>query len=84
MMHWHHPREATVMRRVAAGEKESGEGGMMPSFKCKDIGMDCAFEASADTEEELMRKVAEHGKEEHQMETMPPDLQEKVRAAIKA
>ena len=56
----------------------------MPSFKCKDIGMDCAFEASADTEEELMRKVAEHGKEEHQMETMPPDLQEKVRAAIKA
>jgi predicted small metal-binding protein len=54
----------------------------MPSFKCKDIGMECAFEARADTEDELMRKIAEHGKEKHNMETIPPDVQEKVKKAI--
>ena len=31
----------------------------MPSFKCKDIGMDSGFEATAKTNEELMTKIAE-------------------------
>ena len=55
----------------------------MPSFKCKDIGMDCPFEAKADTEAELMVKVAKHAKEAHGMETIPPDLKDKIKKAIK-
>ena len=55
----------------------------MPSFKCKDIGMDCAFEATAETEDELMKKIAEHASEAHNMKTIPPDVMEKVKDAIK-
>lgn len=29
----------------------------MPSFRCKDIGMTCSFEAHSDTKEELMEKI---------------------------
>jgi len=56
----------------------------MPSIKCKDVGMDCGFEATAETEEELMKKIAEHAAEVHGMKTIPPELLEKVKAAIKA
>jgi predicted small metal-binding protein len=55
----------------------------MPSFKCKDIGMDCKFETTAPTEAELMKKIAEHAKSAHKMETIPPDVMAKVKAAIK-
>jgi len=56
----------------------------MPSIKCKDVGMDCEFEATAETEDELMKKIAEHAAEVHGLETIPPELLEKVKAAIKA
>ena len=56
---------------------------VMPSFRCKDIGMVCDFEATAETEDELMKKIAEHAREAHNMETIPPDVMEKVKKAIK-
>ena len=55
----------------------------MPSFKCADLGMNCPFEATAETEEELMKKIAEHGAKAHDMKTIPPDMQEKIKKAIK-
>ena len=55
----------------------------MPSFKCKDIGMDCSFEAQASTEEELMDKIKKHASEVHNMKTIPPDLSDKIKKAIK-
>jgi predicted small metal-binding protein len=55
----------------------------MPSFKCKDIGMSCGFEASAKTEDELMKKIAEHASKAHNMKTIPPDVMDKVKKAIK-
>ena len=55
----------------------------MPSFKCKDIGMDCRFETTANTEGELMKKIAEHGSQAHDMKTIPPEVMEKVKKAIK-
>ncbi|MDD1716384.1 MAG: DUF1059 domain-containing protein [Methanolinea sp.] len=53
----------------------------MPSFKC--IAKTCPFEASADTEAELMKKIVEHAKTVHKMDPMPPDILAKVKAAIK-
>ena len=38
---------------------------MTKSISCSDAGKDCAWSATADTEEELMKKVAEHVKEDH-------------------
>lgn len=55
----------------------------MPSFKCSDTGMTCPFETNANTESELMGKIAKHAEEVHGMKTIPPDMLEKVKKAIK-
>lgn len=55
----------------------------MVSIKCKDVGINCGFEVSAKTEAELMKKIAEHASKEHNMKTIPPDVMEKVKKAIK-
>jgi predicted small metal-binding protein len=55
----------------------------MPSFKCKDIGLDCKFEASAKTQDELMKKIATHAASAHNMKTVPPETMTKIKKAIK-
>jgi predicted small metal-binding protein len=55
----------------------------MPSFKCTDIGMVCAFEANAKTEDELMKKIGEHAAKAHNITTVPPELMTKIKKAIK-
>jgi len=55
----------------------------MPSFACKDIGMDCKFQTTAPTEAELMKKIADHAKSAHKIDTVPPDLMVKIKKAIK-
>jgi predicted small metal-binding protein len=45
---------------------------MTKSLSCADVGADCNWSATAETEEELMKKVAEHAKEQHEgMEVTP-------------
>jgi predicted small metal-binding protein len=55
----------------------------MPTFACKDLGMDCPFEAKAATEAELMKKIAEHAKSAHQIDPVPADLMAKIKKVIK-
>lgn len=55
----------------------------MPSFACKDIGMNCPFTASAPTEAELIKKIAEHAKNAHKIDPVPDDLMGKIKKAIK-
>ena len=55
----------------------------MPSFRCRDIGIGCNFEATAKTEDELMKKIAEHARRAHNMKTIPPDMMENVKKAVK-
>jgi predicted small metal-binding protein len=45
--------------------------------------MDCPFEASAKTEDELMNKIAAHAASAHNMKTVSPDMMEKIKKAIK-
>lgn len=56
----------------------------MSSFKCRDIGMDCDFEAKAETEDELMAKIAEHADQAHDMKPIAPDVMDKVKQVITA
>jgi predicted small metal-binding protein len=56
----------------------------MPSFKCKDIGLACGFEAKATSQDELMKKIATHAASAHNMKTIPPETMTKVKKAIKA
>lgn len=56
---------------------------MAKSIKCLDVGVDCAFEARAETEAELMKKIAEHARTKHNITEIPPELVQKVKAAIR-
>jgi predicted small metal-binding protein len=50
---------------------------------CAEIVPDCTFEASAATEEELMKKVVAHAAHAHGVTEVTPELAAKVKAAIK-
>lgn len=54
----------------------------MLSFKCKDLGLSCGFEATAETEEEMMRKLMEHADKVHCMKAIPPALVEQVKKKV--
>jgi predicted small metal-binding protein len=57
---------------------------MMREFHCKDVGMpDCSFVAKGKDDDEVMRKATEHAKRDHNMQTVPPDLERKARGAIR-
>jgi len=62
----------------------------MPSKSYKQLGCldvdpkgECAFQVRAETEDEVMRLVAEHAKVCHKMTAIPPDMAAKVKGAIK-
>jgi predicted small metal-binding protein len=61
-------------------------GGRIPkmaSFTCKDIGIDCPFEAQAITDQELMKKFIDHAESDHKMLVLSADVIFKVQRAIK-
>ena len=55
---------------------------MTKVISCRDVGMDCDFEARGETEQEIMEKCAEHARSDHGMTEIPVELAAKVRAAI--
>ena len=56
---------------------------MAKVLRCSDVGIDCDFEARAETEEELLKKAAEHAATAHDMKEIPEEVLAKVRAAIR-
>lgn len=52
------------------------------SFRCKDIGMDCSFEADGSTAHELMRKFIDHAESAHTMQVLSADIIFNVHKAI--
>jgi predicted small metal-binding protein len=56
---------------------------MAKVIRCRDVGVDCDFEARGETEQEVMQKCAEHAKSAHNMSEIPPDLAAKVRGAMR-
>jgi predicted small metal-binding protein len=55
---------------------------MTKVLTCREVGMDCDFVARGNTEEEIMAQAAAHARKDHGFETIPPDVAEKVKAAI--
>jgi predicted small metal-binding protein len=45
--------------------------------------MSCPFEATAKTEDELMKKISEHASKAHNMMAISPDMMVKIKKAIK-
>ena len=56
---------------------------MAKVLRCRDVGMDCDFVARAETEEEILKKAAEHADEVHNLQEIPEEVLAKVRAAIR-
>ncbi len=52
-------------------------------LRCRDVGMDCSFEARGNTEDEALQQASAHARSAHQITDMPPELAAKVRAAIR-
>ncbi|CAN5890985.1 hypothetical protein BH24GEM1_BH24GEM1_13270 [soil metagenome] len=55
---------------------------MAKELRCRDLGMNCEFEAKGDTEEDVLRQASAHARSAHQITEMSPELAAKVRAAI--
>ncbi|MFQ6012826.1 MAG: DUF1059 domain-containing protein [Thermoplasmata archaeon] len=56
---------------------------MTKAFKCADIGFDCGYETTAESDQEMMEKLARHAQDVHDMATIPPEVVEKVQGAIR-
>jgi predicted small metal-binding protein len=55
----------------------------MVSLMCKDVGMDCSFEATGTTEREIMRQFIDHAESAHKMVVLPADIIYRVQKSIK-
>ena len=56
---------------------------MSKQMACGDVVEGCAFKAEAATEEDLMKKVADHAAQQHGVKDVTPELAAKVKAAIR-
>ncbi len=56
---------------------------MTKVVKCRDVGFDCDGVIRADTEEKALKLVAEHAKEVHGIQEVPPEVVEKVRTVMR-
>ncbi len=56
---------------------------MAKSYTCRDVGVDCDWKTSAETEDDVMTAIQTHAAQVHPTIELAPELMEKVRAAIK-
>jgi predicted small metal-binding protein len=56
---------------------------MVITYACRDVGVDCDWSASSETEEGLMALIAEHAKIVHPEIELTPDLVAAVKGAFK-
>lgn len=54
----------------------------MKQFACGDVVPECSARFTHATEEEVLRAVAVHARDDHGMHEVPPELVEQVRAKI--
>jgi len=56
---------------------------MTKSISCSDAGANCSWSTTAETEEEIMNRVAQHAKEDHPDLEVTPELVAKIKSLIK-
>jgi predicted small metal-binding protein len=58
----------------------------MPTIACRDVGQPCDCVLSGETEEELLKRAAEHAVNDHgykEQEIMTPEMQQNIKSQIK-
>lgn len=53
------------------------------TYRCKDLGLACDYEEKAEGENELMKRVEGHIMTVHQMDIQEPEVEEKIKKAMK-
>lgn len=56
---------------------------MAKVLRCRDVGVDCDFVARGATVDEVLEKAKAHASSDHGFAGIPPELAEKVIAAIR-
>lgn len=56
---------------------------MAKVIRCRDVGVDCDFEARGQDVQEVLEKCEEHARSAHGMQEIPAELVAKVKAAIR-
>ena len=56
---------------------------MAKVISCRDVGVNCDFKARANSVDELMKVLAKHAKDAHDMNQIPPETVAKVKAAVR-
>ncbi len=54
----------------------------MKEFSCGAVVPGCVATFEADSEDEILRQVAEHAERDHGMASVPPEVVDRVRANI--
>jgi len=58
-------------------------GAMAKTYTCRDVGVDCDWNTSGATEDEVMATISEHAAQVHPEIELTPELVAKVRGVIK-
>lgn len=56
---------------------------MTKVLRCSDLMHGCDYVARAESEDELMQKAASHAREKHGMQTVPPEVAQKIKSKIR-
>lgn len=56
---------------------------MAKTYTCRDVGVDCDWNTSGESEDEVMANIQEHAAKIHPDIELTPDLVDAVRGAIK-
>ena len=56
---------------------------MTKTYTCLDVGVDCDWKTSGETEDEVMANIGEHAAEVHPDVELTPELMATVRSVIK-
>ena len=56
---------------------------MAKVIRCKDAGFECDAVIRGETEEDALKQAAQHAKECHGLETVTPEVADKVRAIMR-
>jgi len=63
--------------------EHTGSSRAMAFCVCKSLGMDCSFEVTGTTDNEVMRKFIDHAGSAHKMDPLTADVIYRVQQAIK-
>ncbi len=81
MIYWE-PNSLSKANFPKANQHTEGDT-MSKTYTCRDVGVDCDWNTSGETKDEVMAKIQAHAAQVHPTIELTPELVEKVRDAIK-